>query len=113
LQPYSGSMNDLLDRQDYNAGSRPSERHISKEGFLKDNSGSIPPNLISLANTHSSSNYLNYCREHNLKPHPARFPSGLPAFFIRMLTDKNDLVFDPFAGSCITGEVAEHMGRRG
>jgi site-specific DNA-methyltransferase (cytosine-N4-specific) len=105
-------MNDLLDRQDYNAGSRPSERQISEEGFLKDNGGSIPPNLISLANTNSNSNYQKYCREHDLKAHPARFPSGLPAFFIRMLTDKNDLVFDPFAGSCITGEVAEHMDRR-
>lgn len=112
LQPYSDSMNDLLDRQDYNAGSRPSERQISEEGFLKDNGGSIPPNLISLANTNSNSNYQKYCREHDLKAHPARFPSGLPAFFIRMLTDKNDLVFDPFAGSCITGEVAEHMDRR-
>lgn len=112
LQPYSDSMNDLLDRQDYNAGSRPSERQISEDGFLTDNGGSIPPNLISLANTHSTSDYQEYCRENDLKPHPARFPAGLPAFFIRMLTDKEDLVFDPFAGSCITGEVAEHMDRR-
>jgi len=28
-----------------------------------------------------------------------------------MLTDKGDLVLDPFAGSCVTGEVAEVIGR--
>lgn len=111
LQPYSDSMNDLLDKQDYNAGSRPSERQISDDGFLADNGGSIPPNLIALANTNSKSSYQKYCRNNDLKTHPARFPAGLPAFFIRMLTDKEDLVFDPFAGSCVTGEVAEYMGR--
>jgi DNA modification methylase len=29
-----------------------------------------------------------------------------------MLTDKNDLVVDPFAGSCMTGLVAEDMNRK-
>jgi site-specific DNA-methyltransferase (cytosine-N4-specific) len=28
-----------------------------------------------------------------------------------MLTEKGDLVVDPFAGSCVTGEVAEKLGR--
>ena len=28
-----------------------------------------------------------------------------------MLTDPHDFVLDPFAGSCITGEVAERLGR--
>jgi len=28
-----------------------------------------------------------------------------------MLTDAGDLVMDPFAGSCVTGEVAERLGR--
>jgi site-specific DNA-methyltransferase (cytosine-N4-specific) len=27
------------------------------------------------------------------------------------LTDENDLVFDPFAGSNVTGEVAENLRR--
>lgn len=43
--------------------------------------------------------------------HPARFPPKLPEYFIRMLTDEGDLVVDPFAGSCITGEVAEALNR--
>ena len=29
-----------------------------------------------------------------------------------MLTDPGDLVVDPFAGSCVTGEVAERLGRQ-
>ena len=28
-----------------------------------------------------------------------------------MLTDRHDFVLDPFAGSCVTGEVAERLGR--
>jgi DNA modification methylase len=44
------------------------------------------------------------------KMHPARFPVALPDFFMRLLTDADDLVLDPFAGSNITGSVAEGFG---
>ena len=33
-------------------------------------------------------------------------------FFIKMLTDPDDLVIDIFAGSNTTGQVAESLGRR-
>ncbi len=75
-------------------------------------SAAIPPNLLAVAHTESNSAYIRYCTEHGLKPHPARYPVDIPAFFIRMLTDVNDLVVDPFAGSCVTGEAAERMQRR-
>jgi site-specific DNA-methyltransferase (cytosine-N4-specific) len=68
--------------------------------------------MLALANTESNSSYQKYCREHGLKEHPARFPSGIPEFFIKMLTDPGDVVFDPFAGSCVTGEVCEQMHRK-
>jgi len=29
-----------------------------------------------------------------------------------MLTDEQDLVIDPFAGSCVTGEACERLNRR-
>jgi site-specific DNA-methyltransferase (cytosine-N4-specific) len=29
-----------------------------------------------------------------------------------MLTDRGDLVVDPFSGSCVTGEVSERLGRK-
>src|SRR5262249_16188874 len=40
------------------------------------------------------------------------YPAELPEYFIRMLTDVGDVVVDPFAGSCITGEVAERLSRQ-
>jgi DNA modification methylase len=71
-----------------------------------------PANLLSLANTDSNSQYLQACREHGIKPNPARLPHGLPEFFVKFLTDPGDLVVDPFAGSNVTGEVAERLERR-
>jgi DNA modification methylase len=110
LQPYSPSMIELLEKG-YKAKKRPSGHDIS-EGFAKDNGAAIPPNLIAIPNTESNSYYLRYCQEHELKPHPARFPADLPEYFVRMLTDPGDLVLDPFAGSCVTGEVCERLQRR-
>lgn len=110
LQPYSDSMKDLL-KNGYKAKKRPSGHEISDK-FSINNNAAIPPNLIALPNTESNSFYLRYCAGHNIKPHPARFPAGLPEFFIRMLTNKRDLVIDPFAGSCVTGEVSERLKRR-
>ena len=40
------------------------------------------------------------------------FPTALPEFFIRMLTDEGDTVLDPFGGSNTTGWVAESLERR-
>lgn len=110
LTPYSDSMKELLENG-YRPKRRPSGHDISDK-FQKDNDGAIPPNLIAAPNTESNSYYLRYCRENGIKPHPARFPAKLPEYFIRMLTDIDDQVFDPFAGSCVVGEVAERLQRR-
>lgn len=110
LQPYSQSQKDLI-RNGYVAKKRPSGHDIS-QNFGVDNGAAIPPNLIAVANTESNSYYLQYCAERELKPHPARFPDKLPEFFIRYLTDPGDLVLDPFAGSCVTGEVCERLERK-
>ena len=110
LQPYSPSMRELL-AKGYKARKRPSGHDISDK-FNIDNGAAIPPNLIAIPNTESNSAYLRYCESRGLKPHPARFPSDLPEYYIRMLTEPGDLVVDPFAGSCVTGEVCERLGRR-
>lgn len=110
LQPYSPSMVELL-QKGYRAKKRPSGHDIS-DGFARDNGAAIPPNLLAIPNTESNSHYLRFCQSHGLAPHPARFPSDLPEFFVRMLTDPADLVCDPFAGSCVTGEVCERLERR-
>ena len=110
LAPYSASMRDLL-KNGYKAKLRPSGHQISDK-FGKDNGGSVPPNLLAVANTESNGRYQDYCRRNGYPIHPARFPEEVPEYFIRMLTDPGDRVLDPFAGSCVTGAVAEQLGRR-
>ena len=110
LAPYSDSMLDLL-LNGYDAKLRPSGHDIS-EKFGRNNGGSVPPNLLALANTESNGRYQDHCREKNLPIHPARYPATLPEYFIRLLTDPGDVVLDPFAGSCVTGEAAESTLRR-
>ena len=110
LQPYSDSMKTLLSNG-YKPMLRPSGHDISDK-FSINNGAAIPPNLIAIPNTESNSSYLRYCKEIGVKAHPARFPAALPEYFVRMVTDVGDLVLDPFAGSCVTGEVAERLGRK-
>ena len=128
LRPYSKTMKALLKRRSYNAGERPSQHNISETGFLKDNGGSIShnlfeiepidpqrlvrlPNVFSVSNTTSNDYFMRTCRERDIRPHPARMPAGLAAYFINFLTDENDLVLDPFGGSNTTGFMAERFGR--
>jgi site-specific DNA-methyltransferase (cytosine-N4-specific) len=110
LQPYSKSMRRLL-RDGYDVAMRPSQHEIGPH-FRRDNGGAIPPNLMSVPNTKSNELYLRRCREVAIAPHPARFPYEVPEFFVRFLTSEGQLVYDPFAGSNITGAAAEALGRR-
>jgi len=110
LKPYSESMIALL-KNGYKAKLRPSGHDISPN-FQKNNNGSIPPNLLEIANTESNSKYLKRCREAKTKPHPARYPEEFARFFIDFLTDEGDVVLDPFAGSNTTGFVSETLKRK-
>lgn len=112
LVEYSPSMRKLLERQSYNPGGRPSEHHIGETSFLSDNGGAIPSNVLTIANTVSTDDYRRYVKAQGLKVHPARMPPDLAEFFIRFLTDQDDLVFDPFGGSNTTGAAAEALGRQ-
>lgn len=112
LTEYSDSMRELLRTQKYNSGQRPSGHNIGKTSFLTDNGGAIPSNVLTFSNTSSNDGYREYCRETMLEVHPAPMPSGLVDFFVRLLTDPGDLVFDPFGGSNVTGAVAEKLERR-
>jgi len=129
LRPYSKSMKNLIRRQKFNAGKRPSEHVISEEGFLRDNGGSISHNVLelnqidedrevrlpystlSIANTKSNDFFTRICKERNLTPHPARMPLELASFFIKFLTEPGDWVLDPFGGSNTTGFCAEREKR--
>ena len=111
LLPYSGRMKKLLENPEtyYKPTERPSGHNIGSN--FKDNGGAIPPNLLQIPNSESNSVYLANCKKAGLKSHPARFPPKLPEFFIKYLTEKNDLVIDIFGGSNTTGFVAEDLKR--
>jgi site-specific DNA-methyltransferase (cytosine-N4-specific) len=113
LVPYSERMKTLLKDPDafYTPKERPSGHDIAR-AFARDNGGAIPSNLLQIPNTESNSHYLRTCKLLGREGHPARFPSDLPQFFIKFLTDPGDVVIDIFSGSNTTGEVADRLGRR-
>jgi site-specific DNA-methyltransferase (cytosine-N4-specific) len=112
LREYSPAMKRLLKSGTYNSGLRPSGHQIGEKSFAKDNGGAIPPNVLQFSNTSSTDPYRQYCRDRKVEPHPAPMQRGVVEFFVAMLTDEDDLVLDPFAGSNMTGAVAEQLGRR-
>lgn len=91
---------------------RPSGNKIDYNTFNKDNGGAIPHNLLCTVPDGSNTEYTRYCREKGLPIHPARFPIALPDFFIKYLTDAEDLVADPFFGSGRTALSAQKSNRR-
>jgi site-specific DNA-methyltransferase (cytosine-N4-specific) len=128
LRPYSKSMKKLLETKKFNSGKRPSQHVISEKGFLNDNGGSIshnvlelqpyqdeevrlPHSMLKVANTKSNDHFTKTCKEKGIIPHPARMPMEVASYFIDFLTDKDDIVLDPFAGSNTTGFSAEMAQR--
>jgi len=109
LKEYSPDMIRLIARG-YRNKIRPSGHNITPK-FRKDHGGAIPPNLLEMGNNDSNGFYLKQCDAVDLPVHPARFPRGLPDFFIRLCTEPGETVLDPFAGSNITGEAAELLAR--
>jgi DNA modification methylase len=110
LKPYSPAMEKLL-INGYKAKMRPSGHNITNK-FSKNNEGAIPPNLLEMGNNESNSLYMLRCKALGIRPHPAKFPKRFAEFFIKFLTDENDIVLDPFSGSNTTGFVAETLNRR-
>ncbi|MFB2833079.1 DNA-methyltransferase [Floridanema evergladense] len=83
---------------------------LLKEILVEDLVQSV--NLISASNTASNDYYQRRCKEEGFKPHPARFPQALPEFIINLCTIPGDIILDPFAGSNMTGRVAETLQRK-
>jgi site-specific DNA-methyltransferase (cytosine-N4-specific) len=112
LVPYSERMKKLQANPEkyYKPKQRPSGHEIGLS-FANDNGGAIPSNLLQIPNTESNSRYMKLCKNVGIKPHPARFPQKLPAFFIDFLTEPGDTVLDIFAGSNTTGAAAEAVQR--
>ncbi len=57
-------------------------------------------------------NVLHMATECSNKSHPAAFPASLPAWFIKLFTQEDDVVLDPFMGSGTTNIVAQQLKRR-
>ncbi len=57
-------------------------------------------------------NSKEYAKEHGIPVHGAAFPCRLAEFFIKFMTEPQDLVVDPFGGSFTTAVEAERLGRR-
>lgn len=115
LVPYSSRMQKLIDNpESFIKGdqvTRPSGNVLTIKSWQKDNGGAIASNLLSFPNSSSNDSYQRFCKELNIKPHPARYPYKLIEFWINFLTDKGDLVVDIFGGSNTTGKVAEDLER--
>ncbi len=56
-------------------------------------------------------NVLHMATECNNRNHSAVFPEKLPAWFIKLFTDRDDWVLDPFSGSGTTNRIAQKLGR--
>lgn len=123
LQEYSNSQKELIETGDFTAGKRNSGWDMNSPSYASKNEGSIPNNLIEDSNTAHSTHYLRMCKEFNFEPHPARTPHKIPEFFIDFLTPNSPyddwdngefdkpIILDIFAGSNITGKIAEEKGR--
>ena len=120
LRPYSKDMI-RLKQKGIRATVRPSGYNISSSFEKTEAGGSIPPNvlenyiptdMLSFGNNSANDIYTRRCKEEGVEIHPARFPGNLPKFYINLLTEEDDLVLDPFAGSNTTGAVAESLNRK-
>jgi site-specific DNA-methyltransferase (cytosine-N4-specific) len=110
LRPYSADMRRMIARGT-ETRRRPSG-HLQKAAIAKDRGGSIPDAVVACGNTDSRSRYITRCRAAGHGLHPARMPRPLAELWIGLCSQPGDLVVDPFAGSNITGAVAEALGRR-
>ncbi|MER9768901.1 site-specific DNA-methyltransferase [Mesorhizobium sp. M0189] len=90
---------------------RPSGHSINERAFMKAGAQPLPGNLI-VAGGSGGGSYATRCRAASLQPHPARFPEALPRQIILLATDVGQIVYDPMAGSNMTGKVAGELGRR-
>jgi len=91
-------------------------KHLSETDKIRDNAkngsgfGKNVSNWIGREMVYPT-NVVYLSTECNNKNHSAAFPRELPEWFIRLFTQENDTVLDPFMGSGTTVKVANKMKR--
>ena len=81
--------------------------------FSNATAGRIPRNVLTFG--HSCADQRTYkaaARGAGLPAHGAPMPLSLASFLVEFLSEKDDLVVDPFGGSYTTAKAAERLGRR-
>ena len=86
---------------------------IRPDSFGQVTTGRIPRNVIERGHACSdTAAYRRHAKAMGLPTHGAMQPTTIPDFFIRLLTQPDELVVDPFGGTVKTGLAAERLGRR-
>lgn len=115
LLPYSQRMQKLIakggQKRDWH-NRTPAGHSGTNGGFGRDNGGSIPSNLITTTNSASNDFYHRMCRQYGIPAHPATFGDDVPSYFIQLLTDEGDLIYEPFSGSGKVIAECERLNRR-
>jgi len=100
-------MGDWAQKRLQNLSETDKNRDNSKvgSGFGKnvsnwlDRKMAYPPNVLHLATETSN------------RQHSAVFPKALPTWFIKLFTQENDIILDPFCGAGTTCQVAQNLCR--
>lgn len=81
--------------------------------FGNETPGKIPRNVLTFG--HSCGDQRAYkaaARSQGLPAHGAPMPLALASLLVEFLSEKDDLIVDPFGGSFTTAKAAERLGRR-
>jgi DNA modification methylase len=104
LEKQSEKTKERLKYETFNyQGSIIDGKRINDKKLIKQPTGVRPDNVFRFSTSSSSRD--------NLIKHPAPFHKELPSYFIKLLTDENDLVMDTFSGIGTTGIACKELNR--
>lgn len=113
LQPHTDRHKDFLVSDQRPIGTYSDGAHRKRAGSYRNiTDGKIPRNVLQFPVTCASQRqYKRKARAAGLPAHGAPMPLALAKFLVEWLSDKGDLVVEPFSGSGTTALAAEQLGR--